>query len=263
MGVTRKPPEAALNRLIAFLNFAYPERTREKFMQKEAKRRLMPLLSPLTPEVLEFHLAGLIAEINKMELRPHWVITSAEIVNRSEKSNGLRHGERVVRVQNTYWVLSKVPLAVGQRESVYYDIVRSIEEGDFGRLRICSKCQRFFAANDFRENLCGDSCRNLAKTSTARDRMARLRKRRKDTASKTTQANHAKREKASFQKFVDFMTQRSNRQLTDERMKFIDDVRRKLPGRNETLNQWDKRQKKGESLRNIWLGLPSETREIF
>jgi hypothetical protein len=258
MGVTRKPPEAALNRLIAFLNFAYPERSREKFTQKEVKRRVMPLLSPVTSEVLEFHLARLIGEINRIGLRPHWVITPAEIA-----VSGLRPGERVLRLQDTRWVLSKVPLSAGQRESVYYDIVRSFEEGDFGRLRICPVCWHFFAAKDFRENICSAGCKKSARTRTAKVRMARLRKRRKLAAKKAEQASQTKQDQEKFQKFREYLGLRNKRQLTEKELKSIADIKNKLPGRGETLKKWDAQQRTGFSLESIWSSLSDEVRAIF
>src|SRR5262249_14609454 len=92
IGNQNSPVKQSINRLADFLNCKYETGSREKVLQQRVLRDLGPLIPPkekdMTTDKIEFFLAHLQAKINRMNLRPHWVITAAEIALK-----GLRPGE--------------------------------------------------------------------------------------------------------------------------------------------------------------------------
>src|SRR5262245_60150365 len=172
MAVTRKARhlKRPTQRLVEFLNFKYANGSTEAFLQKGIRRFILPLLLS-KPDLIEFHLGRLFGEINRIGLRPYWTFTAAAVA-----SDGLRFGARHLRIQNTKWIVSKRTLAGGTRESVFQDILSSMEAGDFGLLRRCPICQTFFVAKDFRQELCGSvPCKRKQDNDTARKRVAEYR----------------------------------------------------------------------------------------
>lgn len=261
MGVTKaiNVKGGPLNRLVAFLNFPYPNLSRKEFLQEEVCRLILPLLAPLKAEDADFYLAKLTAEVNRMGLRPHWVITPADV-----KLNALRHGERVLKIQDSRWVLSKVSLARDNREAVYYDIISSLENGDFGRLRRCPECQKFFAVKNFGRKVCGSAkCEKARNAKTAKDRMKRKRDREKKAEKKANKTIRITEEEKRFQAFQEYMALRDKRNLTTEEQSKLGEITQRLPGKRDTLKSWDKEMKGGSSLKDIWKGLATEIKAVF
>jgi hypothetical protein len=264
MAVTRKArhPKRPTQRLVEFLNFSYTEGSREAFLQKEIRRFVLPLLLAKS-ELIEFHLERLVAEINRIGLRPYWVLTPAAVA-----SGSLRFGERHLRIQNTQWVVSKVSLAGGTRESVFQDIIYSIEAGDFGLLRRCPICQTFFVAKDFRQAFCGSvPCKRKRDNDTAKDRVAKKRDRER-RAQKILKVDQAKtllaaNELRGFEHFCDYMTLRGKKNLSQADQDQLWAVTRHLPKRTQTPIEWDGQIKKGVNLKGIWESFSLSVRSVF
>jgi len=262
MAVTRKArhPKRPTQRLVEFLNFKYAAGSREAFLQKEIRRFILPLLLS-KPELIGFHLGMLFGEINRMGLTPRWNFTPAA-------SGSLRYGERHLRIQNTRWVISKVSLAGGIRESHFQDIISSMEAGDFGLLRRCPICQTFFVAKDFRQELCGSvSCKGKRNNDTARVRVARKRERGRE-AKKTSLLNQEKtslaaNDRRGFECFRDYMKLREKKNPSDTDLDQLEKITKQLPNGTGTPREWDKQTKKGLSLKGIWESLPLSVRSVF
>jgi hypothetical protein len=262
MAVTRKArqPKSPTQRLVDFLNFKYADGSREAFLQKEIRRFILPLLLS-KPELIGFHLGMLFGEINRMGLTPLWNFTPAA-------SGSLRFGERHLRIQNTRWVISKISLAGGIRESHFQDIIYSMEAGDFGLLRRCPICQDFFVAQDFRQELCGSApCKKRRQNDTARVRVAEYRKRERE-AKKTSRLNQEKtllaiNDQRGLDGFRVYMKLREKKNPSDADLDQLEKITKQLPNRTGTPREWDKQIKKGLSLQGIWEKLPSSVRSVF
>ncbi len=58
------------------------------------------------------------------------------------------------------WRISSYSSAVlGMREHLYWSIFTFLEDGNLDQLRSCPECQRFFVADDPRQDFCIDRCR--------------------------------------------------------------------------------------------------------
>ena len=262
MAVTRKArqPKPPTQRLVDFLNFKYADGSREAFLQKELRRFILPLLLS-KPELIRFHLGMLFGEINRMGLTPLWNFTPAA-------SGSLRYGERHLRIQNTRWVISKISLAGGIRESHFQDIVYSMEAGDFGLLRRCPICQDFFVAKDFRQELCGCApCKKKRENDTARGRVARKRERERE-AKKTAQVDQertlsAANELKGFNGLRAYMKLREKRNPSEADLDQLGKITRHLPNGTGRPREWDKQIKKGLSLAGLWERFPLSVRSVF
>ena len=261
MAVTRKPrhPKRPTQRLVGLLNFNYPARSKEAFLQKEIRRFIFPLLLS-KPELVEFHLGRLIGEINRIGLTPHWVFTPAAVA-----SGNLRFGERHLRIQNTEWVVSKISLAHGLRESILLDIMLSMEAGDFGLLRRCPICETVFVAKDFRQELCGSGlCKRKRDNDTARTRVAEYRDRDRKRKAKLNQAGALLADKAKgFERFCDYMKLREKKPLSQGDADQLWAVTRHLSKQSQTPREWDKQIKKGVTLEHLWERFPLSVRSVF
>jgi hypothetical protein len=264
MAVTRRArrPKQPTQRLVEFLNFNYATDSKEAFLQKEIRRFILALLLS-KPDLIEFHLGRLFGEINRIRLRPYWAFTSVAVA-----SNGLRFGERHLRIQNTKWIVSKRTLAGGTRESVFQDILSSMEAGDFGLLRRCPICQTFFVANDFRQGLCGSvPCKRKQNNDTARKRVAK--KRERDREVRTVSLDRAAKslfainDRRGFECFREYMKLREKRNRSPADEDHLLEVTRRLPRRNQTPIEWDKEMKKEVTLADLWERFPSSVRSVF
>lgn len=240
-----------------FLNFTYGKGSREAFLHKEIQRSILPLLLPLKPEVIEFHLAKLVGETNRTG-RPHWTVSPATIA-----LNNLRFGERVLRIQGTRWIVSKVALAAGPREAIFLDVISSMENGDLGRLRRCPICEKFFIAKDFRQELCGSiQCKKSRNRDTARIRVGR--KRLRDRKRKiNAKQNPPRRVSDGFQRFCEYMNLREKRSFSDAELDQLGEITKELPKRNQTPLEWDNQLRRGSSLKDIWGTLAQPIRSVF
>ena len=262
MAVTReaRQPKSPTQRLVDFLNFKYADGSREAFLQKEIRRFILPLLLS-KPELIPFHLGKLFGEINRMALTPRWNFTPAA-------SGSLQYGERHLRIQNTRWVISKISLAGGIRESHFQDILSSMEAGDFGLLRRCPICQTFFVAKDFRQEICGSvPCKRKRDNDTARIRVARKREQERE-AKKTSRREQEKTllaatDRRGFECFRDYMKLREKKNLSEADVDQLEKITRQLPNGAGTPREWDKQIKKGLSLQGIWERFPSSVRSVF
>src|SRR5262249_48538630 len=78
------------------------------------------------------------------------------------------------------WVVEKVGgESRSPKESLYWTIIRVLEDGTLSRLRVCDECQRFFAAKDLRQKFCSRECSNIDERRGAKDRVARWRDRKR------------------------------------------------------------------------------------
>jgi len=264
MPVTKEQhPKRPAQRLVEFLNYNYVAGSKEVFIQREIRRFILPLFLA-KPELIEFHLGALMGEIRRMgrDLKPDWTW------HRVEESRKLRFGERHVRIQNTKWVVSKTSLASGLRESLFQDVVSSLEAGDFGLLRRCPICEIFFVAKDFRQELCGSvKCKRKRDNDTARGRVAEYRERERE-AKKTSQLDQEKallavNDRKGFEYFRDYMKLREKRNPSQADENRLWEVTKHLPKRNQTPIEWDKQIRKGLKPENIWKSEPLSVRSVF
>jgi len=145
--------QSPTERVLAFLNWNYEKNSREEWFQDLVLRDLLPVIeSGQGPQNLQSAIFKLLSAINEKKLQPRWVITPAAIKKR------LRYGERVIRLQNTRWVLSKVSFASDKFDAMYLDIISSLECGEFGKLRRCPECRAFFLAKNFKSKFCSPDC---------------------------------------------------------------------------------------------------------
>jgi len=146
---THSPTE----RLLTFLNRTYEKNSREEWFQNLVLHDLLPVIEPgQGPQTLQSALFKLISAINEKKLQPRWVINPAAIKRR------LRYGERVIRIKNTRWVLSKVSFASDNFDAMYLDIISSLESGEVGKIRRCPECRVFFLAKNFTRKFCSPDC---------------------------------------------------------------------------------------------------------
>jgi hypothetical protein len=145
--------QSPTERVLAFLNWKYVKNSREEWFQELVLSDLLPVIEPgQDPQNLQSALFKLISAINEKKLQPRWVITPAAIKKR------WRPGERVIRIQNTRWVLSKVSFASDNFDAMYLDIISSLERGEFGKIRRCPECRIFFLAKNFTRKFCSPEC---------------------------------------------------------------------------------------------------------
>ena len=252
-----KKQQTATGRLADFLNNSHTL-GREKILQKKVLRELKPLLPRKDEEVktdtVEFYLGRLQAEINRMNLRPFWVITPAQIGRRPE--------QRVCEILGTRWVVGKRPFAFTREQEVYLDIISSLESGEFSRLRRCSECRVFFVATHGATTYCTPECQKAHDQKAAPERMRKSRAERAKEKLAESDAKSEANSHATFCRFWELFNKRRN--TTDEGREMhpiLEGLGRGDAARGrEVVGQW---QRLGASSREIWNNLTPSQKKVF
>ena len=253
--------KTATNRLADFLNRKYETGLPEKVLQQRVLRDLGPLIPPkqkeMTTDKIEFFLAHLQAKINRMNLRPHWVITPAEIALK-----GLRPGEGITEIFGTRWVVSKRPFSSTSEENVYLDVITSLESGEFSRLRRCGECGLLFVAVHGATVYCGAECQKAHDRKAAVDRVKIWRA---DKAKQKAAEAQQTAEQKGYKKFCRFWELINKKRRTGEEgheiHPFLDGLGNGHVSRGwELVGRWQKTRTTQE---HIWKGLTKEQRGVF
>jgi hypothetical protein len=204
--------------------------------------------------MIQFYLGHLQAKINRMNLRPHWVISPAQIGRRPEQS--------VCEILGTRWVVGKRPFATTTEESIYLDIISSLESGEFSRLRKCGECGIFFVATHGASTYCKPECQ------LTHDRKAAL-KRMKDRRAELTREKLAEAQRAAdtngrsaFCRFWELFNKRRNTTEEGHEMNSIFAVlgRGDTARGRGTAGQW---RRLGSSSQEIWEKLTPSKKKAF
>lgn len=243
--------------LADFLNRSYTPGSREKSLQRKVLRELEPLL-PRDEEVktatIEFHLGCLQKEINRLNIRPYWVITPAQIALK-----GLRPGESVCEILGTRWVVSKRPFSSTAEGSVYLNIISSLESGAFPRLRRCGECGIFFVALHGGMAYCKPECQRMHDRKAALDR---VRKWREDKTLERLNDLRQADEERGYKSFRHFLQLAKKTSRTSEGTAEILPILKRL-GRGESMKGWTiVKQWRGETA-EVWENLTKEHRNLF
>jgi hypothetical protein len=249
------------NRLADFLNCKYETGLPEKVLQQRVLRDLGPLIPPkekdMTTDKIEFFLAHLLAKINRMNLRPRWVITPAEIALK-----GLRPGDGITEIFGTRWVVSKRPFSSTSEENVYLDVITSLESGEFSRLRRCGECGLFFVAVHGATVYCGPECQRAHDRRAAPDRVKIWRA---DKAKQRAEEAQRTAEQRGYKKFCRFWELANKSRRTTEEGRELNPILDGL-GRGNVFRGWELVglwQKTRTTQEHIWKGLTKEQREVF
>jgi hypothetical protein len=251
----------ATDRLADFLNDEHKTGSRERVLQQRVLRDLGPLIPPkekaMTTDTIEFYLAHLQRKINRMNLRPHWVITPAEIALK-----GLRPGGGVCEIFGTRWVVSKRPFSSTTEGAVYLDVISALESGEFARLRRCGECRRFFVAVHGATAYCVPKCQKAHDRKAAVDR---VRTWRADKAKEKAVEARQTAEQKGYKKFCRFWELINKKRRTGEEgheiHPFLDDLGNGEVSRGwELVTQW---QKKHATKEYTWDNLTKEQRGVF
>jgi len=184
-------------------------------------------------------------------------------------------GQRVLNIGEGKWIVRRVfPKLPSPRQRLYEVIISALESGELSRLKKCLECQRFFVAEDTRMKFCPPECykSNDRRKAVGRSRKSRNNKKeahreRRWVSFASTQ--RAKKEKE--QKTAQMAAKQKDRRGFATFMRNPDHHRptiKKLGKGNysqgwKVIQKWEKKQKAGVSLQEIWQSLPVETRKVF
>jgi len=139
-----------------------------KAITEEMKRTPIPMGGRLSdlPPVFKFYVEAL--EKYKVESWPTEKYREPVFPDR---------GQGLVKVGKQKFYVSKLLYGRSPKERMYGLVIDALERGDFSRLRRCTECHRFFAADDLRQKFCIASCRDKADRRDAKRRVRAMRKR--------------------------------------------------------------------------------------
>jgi hypothetical protein len=153
-----------------------------KRLQADVRDHLLLLVGPkrqLSLEEAYELLWGLVERVNKVLHTPRWAILPVdyelyaddagktvtgshrlEAEEREEQSNYLRPGQRVIQLLGYRWRVGLDYGGVGSLQGYVYSlIIHALEDAKLTQLKVCNKCQKFFAQADARQRFCSDQCR--------------------------------------------------------------------------------------------------------
>lgn len=154
--------------------------TREAAKQERMAKRVRQEIIQEVSSVLEAlrdpsgsprPLMELVDKINTLGLKGDWTVLQAAPLRVSE-DGVIPVGARVLRIGGKRWLVDSSfrysANTLGPwsyrlvRQMFYQPLISALETGEFKRLRRCKwrECQKFFVAEDLRQEFCSDQCRN-------------------------------------------------------------------------------------------------------
>lgn len=286
--------------LMEFLNFDLDsidlERLNEKFfllrfdneaqakeLQAEIQRDLLPIISPVKmPDAAEAYelIHRLVQKINKMDLRPIWVVTPVDYdfywYNKDLKTGKrILHARKkpplvtikwgkILKILNARWIIHVAPERIplrSLRDYFYGVILSTLEDGELSTFRRCSECKKFFIAEDPKCKYCSTKCAEAAdRRSAAKKRVPKYRQEKRKKKEK--EARQAADRKA-LRQFSEFMKLASKSRHTDEELSKLRPKLKAL-GQGDMQKGWKVvRKLERQPVQDAWKSLPVDVKNPF
>jgi hypothetical protein len=180
----QKDPLSRLKRLHPFgEDFEFDLAWKDSKAVAELQKELLQVLDPLigrrlkNERLVKDHLKKLVAKINSLDLKFHWIVVSADeerrvpyfdprtrkpIPNTERKipSPWKDSGHAIFEIWQTRWIVTKSivkqwsPNIQSARKLLFGIVALSLENRELSDLRKCGFCQKFFVSSDGRSNYC-------------------------------------------------------------------------------------------------------------
>ncbi|MBI4524375.1 MAG: hypothetical protein HY695_11260 [Deltaproteobacteria bacterium] len=189
-------------------------------------------------------------------VRAHWYVRPLKDVSVIDA------GQAVLKMGKSKWVVQPAPLMFGTEGRVWLSIAQCLTNGEFGRLRRCFHCGRFFVTDDARRRFCiGKHQREYDReASKARVKVSREKKKEKRLGIKP--AKRKAKEPPSLitepQRFAEFLNLARGNVIPRSELALF--IKRKIPGDWRTVKGW---LRKNESPDAIWLKVSDKTKDVF
>jgi hypothetical protein len=235
----KKDPLSRLKRLHPFreafeFDSAWKDMKTVADLQKELLQVLDPLIGPpdkakrgvqrlKNERLVKNHLTKLVAKINSLDLKFHWIVGPADeerrvpyfdpmtrkpIPNTERKipSPWKKSGHAIFEIRQTRWIVTKSivnqwsPNIQSARKLLFGIVALSLENRELSDLRKCGFCQKFFVSSDDRSNYCTADHHRLHARREAKINMRQRRadeKRRKEEERRESQERAERHSKES------------------------------------------------------------------
>jgi len=248
-------------------------------LQRELTQYLQPLTQPdvrsIKPAIIRDQLLELVKKINSLDLPsrlsvspgdhqwhfkgpygPHGEEKEVNFPAPHRKDLGPGHG--ILVFGKSKWIIRETRDGTESPQRYLYGAIsESIRSGDFPRLRNCLECQTFFVAKDLKQRHCTPEHREAYHRRGAFDRVKKSRQAAKDRERRRKEKIAKKSDIHKFKRFLE----QTNKVQGQSEVGIL--IKNKIPGGWNTVKNWLKEWKKGQSAGLLWDELPVKIKNVL